>query len=163
MGYVDVNPAGEAIDGALPPMPKYQKHLDALPYQHVGAAIKAIEDSESWPVTKRVLPFPDLDRRPVAAKSRGATWDEVDLAGNLWARPGERMKNGKAHRQPLSIQASVLLRMWKDKTTGEGLVFPAPNGKQLSENALSLRARKCGLGCVPHGFRSSFRDWAAEV
>ena len=42
------------------------------------------------------------------------------------------------------------------------LVFPNPSGRPLSDNALSLRAKKDGLGCVPHGFRSSFRDWAAE-
>ena len=63
----------------------------------------------------------------------------------------------------LSIQAACLLRIAKEKLgTESGLIFPAPDGKPLSENALPMRAKKSKLGCVPHGFRSSFRDWAAE-
>ena len=73
------------------------------------------------------------------------------------------MKASRPHRVPLSIQAQVLLGTAR-RTLGteSGLVFPSPVGEMLSDNALSLRARKSGLRCVPHGFRSSFRDWAQE-
>ena len=63
----------------------------------------------------------------------------------------------------LSIQATVLLRTAKEKLgTESGLIFPSPDGNPLSENALPMRAKKCGIQAVPHGFRSSFRDWAEE-
>ncbi len=173
-GYIENNPAGEAIEGALPAMPKVQEHLAALPYDEVAGAIVKIKESESWDVTKAAFEFLIL----TAARSnevRGATWDEIDLDANLWTVPGRRMKEGRDHRQPLSVQASTLLRRWWTQQTSlgsdwesmppmpkEGLIFPTPNGQPLSDNALSLRARKARLGCVPHGFRSSFRDWAAE-
>ena len=93
---------------------------------------------------------------------RFARWDEVDSAADVWSIPAHRMKSKRPHRVPLSIQASVLLgevRYSLDCTTG--LVFPAPSGKPLSENALCMRTRKTGVGTA-HGFRSAFRSWAAE-
>ena len=92
-------------------------------------------------------------------EARGARWDEVDWDADLWNIPASRMKAGKEHRQPLSIQAMVLLRTAREKLdNGTGLVFPHPkNGKPLSEAALKQRADKCKLDCDAHGFRSSFR------
>ena len=74
------------------------------------------------------------------------------------------MKMGKTHRVPLSFQATqVLSRARELKHAGEnGLVFPAPRGRPLRSNCLSCRIREDNLDCTPHGFRSSFRDWAAE-
>ena len=162
-GYTDVNPAGEVIDAALDPMPRLVNgNFPALPYEQVPEAIRKIQDSESWAATKLAFEFLIL----TAARSgevRGATWDEIDLDADLWTVPSERMKMGREHRQPLSIQAVVLLRGARERLGGGSrLVFPSPGGNMLSDNALSLRARKDAIGCVPHGFRSSFRDWAAE-
>ena len=160
-GYITFNPAGEVIDGALVPMPKVQEHLQALPYQEVPVAIKKIRDSEAWNVTKLAFEFMILTAAR-GGEVRYATWAEV--GGDTWTRPGEKMKGNKSHRVPLSIQAQGLLRMAREKLgTESGLIFPAPDGKPLSENALPMRAKKSKLGCVPHGFRSSFRDWAEEV
>ena len=91
-----------------------------------------------------------------------ATWDEFDLANRLWTIPGERMKAGNPHRVPLSEAALALLNTIIGK--GEGYVFPgAKAGKPLSNMAMTMVLRKLGLGDLTvHGFRSTFRDWAAE-
>lgn len=109
---------------------------------------------------------------------RGATWSEVDFDKALWVIPSSRMKAGKEHRIPLAADAVALLKsllLFHDSP----LVFPAPRGGQLSDMALSATMRrihnddvKAGRAgfvdrvskrpAVPHGLRSTFRDWAAE-
>ena len=159
-GYIPFNPAGEVIDGALVPMPKVQEHLKALSYQEVPAAIDKIRDSEAWDTTKLAFEFMILTAAR-GGEVRYATWAEID--GDTWIRPAEKMKGNKPHRVPLAIQPTLLLRTAKEKLgTESGLIFPSPDGNPLSENALPMRAKKSKLGCVPHGFRSSFRDWAEE-
>ena len=159
-GYIPFNPAGEVIDGALVPMPKVQEHLKALSYQEVPAAIDKIRDSEAWDTTKLAFEFMILTAAR-GGEVRYATWAEID--GDTWTRPAHKMKGNKPHRVPLAIQPALLLRTAKEKLgTESGLSFPSPDGNPLSENALPMRAKKSKLGCVPHGFRSSFRDWAEE-
>jgi integrase len=162
-GHIDLNPAGEVIAAALPRLPKAPNHHAALHYSEVPAAIQTIKDAVAMASTKLCFEFLILTAAR-SGEARGARWAEMDFAAGVWTIPAERSKDGKMHRKPLSIQAQVLLRYAKEKLEGETLVFPA-NGKDdkaLSENALSLRARKDNLGCVPHGFRSSFRDWCEE-
>ena len=157
--YVDMNPVDRIPAKRLRrPQPK---HFDTLPWQDVPAALESVRRSEAWKVTKLSLEFMILTAtRP--NEVRFARWDEVDSAADVWSIPAHRMKSKRPHRVPLSIQASVLLgevRYSLDCTTG--LVFPAPSGKPLSENALCMRTRKTGVGTA-HGFRSAFRSWAAE-
>ena len=92
---------------------------------------------------------------------RGATWAEFDLTAGVWTIPGDRMKSGKEHRVPLSAWA---LRIVRDQLRIEDteLVFPAPRGGMLSDMTLTALMRRMGLAAVPHGFRSTFRDWCAE-
>src|SRR6056297_1799592 len=105
---------------------------------------------------------------------RGATWDEIDIEAGMWIIPAERMKAGKEHRVPLTQEAIALL---KDLPRMEGspYVFPAARGGALSDMALSACMRRIndarqggyldrrsGRPAVPHGLRSTFRDWAAE-
>ncbi len=92
---------------------------------------------------------------------RGAKWSEIDRLAGVWIIPAERMKAGKEHRVPLSTQALALL----DKVVPEvdnPLVFPAPRGGKLSDMTLTAVMRRMKVDAVPHGFRSTFRDWAAE-
>ena len=157
--YMDFNPVGRIPAKRLRrPTPK---HFDAPAWQDVPDALERIRRSEAWKVTKLSLEFMILTAtRP--NEVRFARWDEVDGAADVWSIPAHRMKSKRPHRVPLSIQASVLLpqvRYYLDDTTG--LVFPAPSGKPLSENALCMRTRKTGVGTA-HGFRSAFRSWAAE-
>ncbi|MXY22577.1 MAG: DUF4102 domain-containing protein [Dehalococcoidia bacterium] len=159
---LDYNPAGEVVDGALPPMPKVKNHMRALPYQQVADALRIVDGGPSNVVTKLAFKFLVL----TAARSievRGALCPEIDPEAREWRIPGIRMKDNEEHRVPLSDQAAAVLSEALPLTKSE-LVFPSfhDNSKMLSENALSLMLRKRGIEAVPHGFRSSFRDWAAE-
>ena len=92
---------------------------------------------------------------------RGATRGEVDFEAAVWTVPGERMKASREHRVPLSEAALLLVGASKDEG-GEALLFPAPRGGQLSDMTLSAVMRRMKVPAVPHGFRSTFRDWCAE-
>ncbi len=162
--YVTVNPAGEVIDAALPTMPKVKTHFRALPYPEVGAAIEAVEASTSFPATKLCFRFLVLTAVR-SAEARYATWDEIDSDNALWTIRASRTKTRKAHRVPLSSDAmEVLSKAQELSTYGVPYIFPndLTPSKSLSENALSYMLRRVGIPAVVHGFRSSFRDWAAE-
>ncbi len=97
-------------------------------------------------------------------ETRGATWDEIDLDAALWTVPEERMKGGKEHRVPLSPQAVAVpteaAKLRKDK-----LIFPGLKkvDTPLSDTSLTKVLRDLGEGDITvHGFRSTFRDWAAD-
>ena len=93
---------------------------------------------------------------------RLATWDEMDVDAGVWTIPAARMKAKRDHRVPLSGRALAILHDVQRLSDGTGLVFPNPRGKPLSDVTLSQLLKKLGIAAVPHGFRSSFRDWAAE-
>ncbi|MDE2971552.1 MAG: site-specific integrase, partial [Acidobacteriota bacterium] len=93
---------------------------------------------------------------------RGARWDEVDLEAREWRIPSERMKTNREHRVPLSTGALAVLRQARALSDDSALVFPSVRGRRLSDATISKMVRELGIGAVPHGFRSSFRDWAAE-
>ena len=93
---------------------------------------------------------------------RGARWVEVDEAAATWTVPPARMKAKLEHRVPLSGRAVAVLDEAREIADRSGLVFPSPTGRVLSDSTLSKLLRELGIGAVPHGFRSSFRDWAAE-
>lgn len=93
---------------------------------------------------------------------RGAAWAEVDIDERLWIIPGTRMKAGFEHRVPLSSAATAALTEAREIVDGSSLLFPSVQGKPMSDATLSKLLRENNVGAVPHGFRSSFRDWAAE-
>ena len=89
-------------------------------------------------------------------------WEEIDLAKKTWTVPATRMKAGKEHRVSLSKAAIQLLMAQPTRKQG-GLVFPGSKpGTQLSDMALNVVMRRMQVTGVPHGLRSSFRDWAGE-
>lgn len=105
---------------------------------------------------------------------RGATWGEIDLNAALWIIPGARMKAGREHRVPLTKEAVALVEAMP-KIKGSDYVFAAPRGGMLTDMALSACMRRInaareggyldartGRAAVPHGLRSTFRDWTAE-
>ena len=163
-GHRDDNPAGEGIDGALPPMPAIRAHFRALPYQEVPAALETIVGSTAGVATKTCFEFLVLTAAR-SGEARGATWGEIDLDARLWTIPAERMKGGVEHRVPLSEAAIAALEEAAPLRDESGLVFPSPvGGRQLSDMTLTKILRTVGLAerATVHGFRSSFRDWAAE-
>jgi len=134
------------------------EHHAALPISEVGAFMRSLRQQEG--TGARALEFAVL----TAARSgevRGARWSEIDLDGAVWVIPAERMKMGKEHRVPLSGAAVALLRK-QPVLEGNDLVFPAPRGGELSDMTLTAVIRRMKVNAVPHGFRSSFRDWCAE-
>ena len=164
-GYVDHNVAGETIDGALPPMPKIKNHLRALPYAEVGELIEAVQQSQASLAAKWCLEFLILTAAR-SGEARGARWSEIDLDAATWTIPAERMKAHAEHRVPLSSRALAILREARMIDDGSGLVFPSPTrpGKPMSDMTLTtlLRRLKVADRATVHGFRSAFRDWAAE-
>ena len=164
-GFMEANPAGEAIDGALPPMPKVKAHLRALPYQEVGSAFETVEASQASIPAKLCFRFLVLTAAR-SGEARGATWDEIDLQGLVWRIPSERMKGGMEHRVPLSEQAVDLLVEASALRDEAGLVFPSPlkPGSPMSDMTLTKILRSTGLAerATVHGFRSSFKNWTLE-
>ena len=88
-------------------------------------------------------------------------WDEVDAGDGLWTVPASRMKAGREHRVPLSVRAAGIL-VEAGALRENDLVFASVTGRRMSDNTLSKLLRELGIGAVPHGFRSSFRDWCGE-
>jgi integrase len=96
----------------------------------------------------------------------GAQWDEIDMKAAVWTVPGERMKSGREHRVPLNDAALAVLREAGRLREGDGtFVFPGgKRGKPLSNMAMLALLRRMERGdLTAHGFRSTFRDWAAET
>ena len=155
------NPAGEAIDAALPRTPRLRAHFRALHYTEVPAAIGVVRRSGALPVTKLSLEFLVL----TAARSgevRFASWEEMDPEARTWVISAGRMKAGREHRVPLQDRALAILEEARPLGCRSGLVFPVASGNPLSNMTHSKLLQGLGVDCVPHGFRSSFRDWAAE-
>ena len=161
-GYRQDDPAGPAINAALPRRNGKTSHYRALDYREVATALATVDASGAWPATKRCIKFLVL----TAARSgevRGARWDEIDLEAREWRVPAARMKTNIQHRVPLSDAAMRVLEEAHAEQDGSGFVFPSQRGRPLSDATLSKLIRELGINAVPHGFRSSFRDWAAEA
>jgi integrase len=152
------------LDKLLPARSKVRRveHHAALPYAELPGFLAALREHEG--IAARALEFTIL----AAARTGeviGARWTEMDLLNKTWAVPSKRMKAGKEHRVPLSGQALAILEEMKPSRQAEdAFVFPGgKNGKPLSNMAFLMLLRRIGPGDVTvHGFRSSFRDWAAE-
>lgn len=156
-GALFVGTLGPAIADRLPAQPA-KGNFGALPYQDVPALMDRL--NEKTGIAAKALQLLIL----TAVRSgevRGATWDEIDLGRAVWTIPAARMKMRKPHRVPLSPQALAVLEEAKAIRRSDH-IFPNGKGVALSDMALTKTLRDMGLACTAHGFRSSFRDWAAE-
>ena len=150
----------QGVQAALPRVGTAPRHHRALPYTDVPAAIAAVRASAAWRGTRQAFEFLVL----AAARSgevRMATWDEVDLGAKTWTVPAGRTKVGREHRVPLADAALDVLAAARE-FGANGLVFPSVRGKVISDATIGKLLRQRGINAVPHGFRSSFRDWGAE-
>ena len=162
MEYLDYNPAGDAINAALARQRRVKAHHPALPYRDLPAALQTVRESTASPSVKLAFQMLALTAGR-SGEVRGMTWDEVNLKEAAWTIPGTRMKAGRPHRVPLSHGAMAVLDEARGLSDGSGLVFPAPrSGGLISDMAFTQLLRRLELHFVPHGLRSSFRDWAAE-
>jgi integrase len=149
----------------LPPPDKIAKveHHAALPWPQIGAFMAELRDQAG--VAARALEFTILTAARTG-ETVGACWAEIDLQANVWTVPAERMKAGKEHRVPLSDSALAALQAvlpLRDDEAG-GWVFPGgKRGQPLSNIAMIMLLRRMERADLTvHGFRSTFRDWAAE-
>ena len=160
-GYRMDNPAGEALGAALPKQCGIQRLFKALPYGDVATAIRTVWESDADTAVKLGFEFLVL----TACRSeemRGARWEEIDLDAGEWRIPAERIKQKRTHRVPLSARARAILAETRRIAGSSDLVFPSTDGRLLKDRDFSVLLRELEIPAVPHGFRSSFRDWAAE-
>jgi integrase len=143
---------------------KKVRHQPAVPYAQIAAFMNHLRKNTS--ISARALEF--LVLTAVRSGSvRQATWAEIDFDQQLWIIPPAHTKRRIEHRVPLPPQAVQLLQELP-RIAGSEIIFPNTRGKSLSDMALSqlmrgMRARgELTAEAVPHGFRSTFRDWAAE-
>ena len=156
-GYLDTQlPAPRGL--------KEKKHHPAVPYRSVGDFMAKLRSNNS--TSARALEF--LVLTVVRSGSvRSSTWAEIDLEKKIWTIPAAHTKAKREHKVPLPPQAVKLLSNLP-RMAGSTLLFPNPKGNSLSDMALSqlmrgMRERgELSMEAVPHGFRSTFRDWAAE-
>lgn len=150
----------------LPSPKKLQKieHHPAVPYQMIGDFMFKLRKNKN--ISAKAIEF--LILTAVRSGSvRQAKWSEIDFDKKLWVIPPEHTKARQEHRVPLQPQAIQLLKSLPIMA-GSSVIFPSPSGKSLSDMALSqlmrgMRERgELTVEAVPHGFRSTFRDWAAE-
>jgi integrase len=138
-----------------------ERHLPALPLAAVPAFLLTLRAYErASAVVKLCLEFLVLTATR-SGEARGARWSEIDEAARMWTIPLERPKCGRTHHVPLSDAALAVLKQARELGDGE-LVFPSPMfpDAELSDMSLGRTMHRAGFAQVPHGFRSSFADWA---
>jgi integrase len=156
------NPAAlSVIEHALPAGTKIAtvKNFAAAPYREVPAIIAALRPREG--IAARALEFLILTAAR-SGEALGARWDEIDLTEKMWVVPAARMKAAKEHKVPLTREAIALLEALPQEADNP-FIFIGVNRSRLSPNVLGAVLQRLGRSDVTvHGFRSSFRDWAAE-
>jgi integrase len=151
------------LSNLLPARSKVRKvkHHRAMPYAALPSFLAALRERQG--VASRALEFLILTAGR-AGEVLGARWSEFDLAEKVWTMPAQRMKSGREHRVPLAPRALVILQEMQAHHRGDdGLVFPGKReGRRLSNSAILAVLKAMDREVTAHGFRSSFRDYAAE-
>lgn len=149
------------LDKILPPARKVTKvkHHPALPYPDIPMFMTDLRNREG--MAARALEFTILTAARTG-ETIGASWPEIDFINKVWSVPSERMKTGVQHQVPLSARAIELLEGLSADTA---FIFPGSDPKKPLSNMsmLAVLARMNRRDLTVHGFRSTFRDWAAET
>lgn len=174
-GWRSVEAPMRAVSKGLPNQPRKGEHFAAMPYSEVPELMQSLA-GKSDTIGRLALRFTILTAAR-SGETRGATWDEIDLEAKVWSIPGARMKAGQPHAVPLPDAAVDILKTMAGFIAGHKgeLVFKGvtqkPRDSQssrdqtppLSDMTLTKALRDAGVkDYTVHGFRSSFRDWAAE-
>ena len=136
--------------------------MKALHHSQVGAAIRTVEATDAHWATIAAFKFLTLTATR-SGEVRKARWHEINLSTAVWTIPSQHTKTGREHRVPLSTGALAVLATALPRSGGKGLLFPSPTGRVLSNATMSKLCKENKVGCVPHGMRSSFRDWCGET
>ncbi len=158
------------LDKLLPKPSRIQiiRHLPAMPFEEVPSFVSSLRQLKTNGALALAFLIVTATR---TSEVLGARWSEMDLKSRCWIIPADRMKTRREHRVPLSELATELLSERTNYFEGNEHVFVgARQGRGLSNMTMLkvMRSMGYGVGCekgdfVPHGFRSSFRDWAGEV
>ena len=167
-GFVDVNFAGEIIDGALRSRGREHQHHRMAPYFNVPEMWRTVSAASGSPATRLCLQLL-LCTAVRSGEARLAEWSEIDCSQREWRIPAVRTKTRKDLRQPLSAPALEVLEQAKELNGGptpSGYIFPSPDrrGAPLSTTALLALLERSGLRDLTtvHGLRASFRTWASD-
>ena len=160
-GYRADDPTA-AVTAALPKNGNHVKHHRTLPHGQVAEALATVAASPARPASKLAFRILVLTATR-SGEVRGARWAEVDVDAAVWTIPSSRTKTGKPHRVPLSAEALAVLTEAEALRDGSGLIFASVTGRAMTAEGLSKLLKDQNVGAVPHGFRSSFRDWCGET
>ena len=155
--YRPDNPAGDAFGQALGRQQTVVQHMRALPHGAVADALATVRAFQASVTTKRAFEFLVL----TAARSgevRFATWDEIDTAGRVWTLSAARMKMKRDHRVPLCRRALEILDAARMLGDAGSWVFNTRGDMPPDAKQFRRLLERCGIACVPHGFRSSLRS-----
>lgn len=157
--------AENPVDGVAKGLPRqleHKEHHAALAYSEVPGFIAKLRASKLNEPTRLAFEFLILTGARTG-EVVGAKREEVDLAAKVWAVPAKRMKAGREHRVPLSKRCVAILRRAEELAGTSEYVFPSQDpAKPISNMAFLMALRRMNLSVTAHGFRSAFRDWAAE-
>ena len=162
-GYrTDDNPT-QGLTKVLPKQRVAKGHHAALPYQNLPAFMQALREADAGDVVRLAFEFTILCAARTS-ETLNAAWTEIDLEAKTWTLPGPRMKAGLEHRVPLSPRCIEILDRTKALSDDGPYVFPGRSPKKPLSNMVFLMAlrRMERRDVTVHGFRSTFRDWAAE-
>ena len=152
----------DRIGPVLGPQQDVTEHMQALPHREVAAVIRRVRASTALPAARLAFEFLVL----TAARwgeVRWTEWEEIDRDGRVWTVPARRAKTNRRHRVPLCGRALEILEAAQALEEGAGpMVFTHGGGRPLHDSQLRRLLRELGIAAVPHGFRSTFRDWAGE-
>ncbi len=162
-GYRSGDNPVEGVAKVLPKRNGKKAHHPALPYAQVPEFIAALRKSSAGVSAKLAFEFLILNASRTSEVLL-MEWGEVDVDSRPWTVPAARMKSGVTHQVPLSPRCLEILAAAKEISDGSPFVFPGRPGKPLSNMVfeMTLRERMDRTDIVPHGFRSTFRDWAEE-
>ena len=154
------------LDHLLPRPAKLNRgHHKAMRFEDVSGFVRKLRQHQSMAALALEFLIYTAAR---SGEVRGALWSEIDLEARLWVIPAARMKAGRVHRVPLAARPLEILAGLRPlaRPDGDSPILPSNNGKPLSDaafSALIVRMGYSGRDFTPHGFRSSFRDWAGEL
>ena len=154
------NPCDRVLP-VLGPQNDIVTHRQALHHRDVAAAIETVQAGCAQPAVKLAFEFLVLTATR-SGEVRGAQWAEIDTTDHVWTLSAQRMKAKREHRVPLCRRALEILDAARALGDGNPLVFPMRSGRPISASTLLKVLNDLRIAAVPHGFRSSFRDWAAE-
>ncbi|MDC1198887.1 integrase arm-type DNA-binding domain-containing protein [bacterium] len=154
----------DGVHRALPKQPEgVSRHHPAMPWVDTPAFVsELLQERRRGEVARLCLAFL-IATATRSGEARGARWDEIDLESRVWTIPAERMKAGREHVVPLNELAMHVLELARPLAGRSELVFPGQRRvAAMSDMTLLQIMRRANQPYTPHGFRSTFRDWAAE-